>query len=280
MIRPMPGLLALAMAAATLGVACEEKRPSSTKPLADAGASAGKYATEDPKLAKAIQAAASAAPASDDGPPPTGVFAPGVADKRHPKGVPTKVDLVSEGDAPRVSLAVGPADAARTSSYGPAGLEIGTQMGPRMALPTIDLTMVLGPAKKDDGGTDWLVADVKKAQPAREQFGELPPGTDKEIASLGGTQLRVKMDANGSESEEGLVLSRNARPELERLAATAAEAIVLASIPLPAKPVGVGAQWIAETRMPLGGLDVIAYRAFRVKSITDNRLHLTVEVKG
>jgi hypothetical protein len=44
--------------------------------------------------------------------------------------------------------------------------------------------------------------------------------------------------------------------------------------------VGVGAQWIAESRMPFEGLDVIAYRAFRIKSITDNRVHLTVDLKA
>jgi hypothetical protein len=54
----------------------------------------------------------------------------------------------------------------------------------------------------------------------------------------------------------------------------------MATVPPPPKPVGVGAQWIAETRMPLSGLDVIAYRAFRVKSIEGDRLHLTLDVKA
>ncbi len=52
------------------------------------------------------------------------------------------------------------------------------------------------------------------------------------------------------------------------------------TVPLPDRPVGVGAQWIAETRMPYAGLDVIAYRAFRVKSITENRVHLSLDVKA
>jgi hypothetical protein len=51
-------------------------------------------------------------------------------------------------------------------------------------------------------------------------------------------------------------------------------------VPLPPQPVGVGAQWIAETRMPLSGLDVLAYRAYRVKEIDGDRLHLTQDVKA
>jgi hypothetical protein len=75
-------------------------------------------------------------------------------------------------------------------------------------------------------------------------------------------------------------LGKASKPELERLAQNAAEALVFATIPLPPKPVGVGAQWIAETRMPLSGLDVIAYRAYRVKSIDGDRVHLTLDVKA
>src|ERR1019366_8721088 len=73
---------------------------------------------------------------------------------------------------------------------------------------------------------------------------------------------------------------KQAIAELGRLAQNAAEALVFATVPLPSKPVGVGAQWIAESRMPLSGLDVIAYRAFRVKSVDGNRVHLSLDVKA
>jgi len=52
------------------------------------------------------------------------------------------------------------------------------------------------------------------------------------------------------------------------------------AVPMPGKPIGVGAQWIAETRMPLSGLDVITYRAFRVKSVDGDRVHLTLDLKA
>jgi hypothetical protein len=75
-------------------------------------------------------------------------------------------------------------------------------------------------------------------------------------------------------------LGKTTRPDLEPFAESAAQNLALATVPLPEKPVGVGAQWIAESRMMLDGVDVIAYRAFRVKSITDNRVHLSVDIKS
>jgi len=276
-------LLVLALGAAPLGVACEEKKHASEAPLSDGGAGTDKYATADPKLAKALQGATNGAAASDKGPPPGGIFAPGVADQRHPKGSPTHVELVLEGSEPRASLLPpgdSASDSARASSYGPALLELAMQMGPRVAMPTIDFGFGLGPAKKDDGGADWLVADVKKAVPAREQLGQLPAGIEKEVASLVGTSVRIKITPDGCESDAQMQLSKAAHTELDRVANGAAEALVLATVPLPAKPVGVGAQWIAETRMAISGVDVVAYRAYRVKAIEGDRLRLALDVKA
>jgi hypothetical protein len=288
--RPMKGRSALGKArsaraalpllvvlAAPLGVACESK-PKSSPPVGDAGVTVDKFVTADPKLEKALKAAASAAP-DDKGPPLNGVFAAGVADKRHPKALPTTVEMVSDGTEPRVLIA-GPGDAARGGSNGPAQLEIAAQMGARSALPTVDFKLVLGPAKKDDGGADWLVGDVTKSVPAREQFGELPEGTDKEIAKIVGTQLRVKTGADGLGSDVGVVLSKTAPPELSQLAQNGVAALQLSTVAPPPKAVGVGAQWIAETRMELSGIEVIAYRAYRVKSVTGDRLRISMDLKG
>jgi hypothetical protein len=277
---PMLAMLVLALGVMLLCAACEEKKQSPEAPLADGSAGTDKYAAADPKLAKALQATSAT---SDNGPPPDGIFPPGGVDQRHPKGAPTKVDFVVDGSEPRVSLLAGAdasPDLARAASYGPASIELAIQMGPRMAMPTIDLGIVLGPGRKDDGGPDWLVADVKKAFPAKQQMGQLPPGADKEIGTLDGTSIRIKITPDGRESAIDMQLAKTAHPDLERLAMNAAEALVFATVPLPDRPVGVGALWIAETRMPLSGLDVVAYRAYRVKEIDGDRLRLTLDVKA
>ncbi len=278
MSRKMRSSLWVALSVASLACGCDDKKPPADSPQTDAGAGKDKYATADPKLARALQAAASASASSENGPPPEGIFQPGMGNQRHPAGVPTKIDVVSDGAEPRVALDPGPSGPA--SWYGPAGVRLGMQMGQRVAMPTIDLALALGPAKKDEGGSDWLVIEFKRASPAKEQLGQLPPGTDKEIASLEGTQVRMKVTPDGRESDLQVMLGKGTRPELDRLAQSAAEALVFAMVPLPAKPVGVGAQWIAESRMPLSGIDAVSYRAYRIKSISGNRVHLTVDVKS
>jgi hypothetical protein len=259
---------------------CDEK---SSAPAAVSRTDAGtdKYVTADTKLAHALQAAESASGAGDNGPPPDGIFAQGIADRRHPKGKPTTFEIASEGAEPRVALGPAAGADARPGDYGPAGLRIAEHQM-RTAQPTVDLTLLMGPAKKDDGGADWLVGTIKKIvpAPAAQQLGALPPGMDKEIATLAGTDLRVQLSNDGRLGDIGLQLGKTATAGLEPLAQSAVEMIALMTVPLPSKPLGVGAQWIAESRLPFQGLDVIAYRAFRVKSITDSRVHLTVDMKA
>jgi hypothetical protein len=281
--RRLPVALWLLLAAPLAAGACDEKKSTSEAARPDA-AETDKYATADPKLEKALKAAAAASAGSENGPPPEGIFAPGVADQRHPKGAPTKVDVITDGSEPRVLL-TSSADAAvdshrAASAYGPAVLEMGLQLGPRSALPNIDFGLAIGPGKKEEGGDDWLVGLVKKSTPAKEQLGQLPPGIDKQIATLEGTQLRLHTNADGLVSELQVQLGKNTISELDHIAESAGEALMLAQVPLPQKPVGVGGQWIAESRMPWYGIDVIAYRAYRVKEVDGERLHLMVDVKG
>jgi hypothetical protein len=277
-------LLTLALAVPLLGaVGCDDKKPSSDTARAEGGTGADKYASADPKLERAMKAAAEASSEAASGPPPTGIFEEGEADRRHAKGAPTKIDVMSDGAEPMVSLepsADAGADSLRTSSYGPGIMELAIELGPRVAMPTVDFVLVLSPAKKDDGGADWLVADVARANPAKEQAGQMPPGLDRDIASLQGTQIRFQVTPDGRESDLVTELSKTAKPELGRMVQAAAESLVFATVPLPPKPVGVGAQWIAETRMPVSGIDALAYRAYQVKSIDGDRIHLTLAVKA
>jgi hypothetical protein len=273
----MTRLVVLALGAALACVACDQKTPSTDAPRPDA--SSDKYASADPKLEKALQAVASSSAANDNGPPRSGIFAPGAADNRHARGVPTKVEVVADGSEPRVSLtpSASAPEAARNASYGPAQMEVVLQRGRTPV--AIDYLLSLGPAKKDDGGPDWLVGSVKKVVPSRS-LGQAPPGFDKDVATLEGTELRVQWTSDGRESDSQVRAGKASKAELDPFAQSAAEALVLATVPAPTKPVGVGAQWIAETRMLLSGVDVVAYRAYRVKSIEGERLHLTLDVKA
>jgi hypothetical protein len=161
MARPLRSVFVLGLALAAAG--CEEKKTSESH--VDVDAATDKFAAADPKLERALKAAASASANADNGPPPGGVFAPGAADRRHAKSVPTKVELVSHGAEPRISLRAGvdASAAGAASAYGPAVLEAAMQILPRSVLPTVDFTLSLGPAKKDEGGDAWLVATVNSS---------------------------------------------------------------------------------------------------------------------
>ena len=84
-------------------------------------------------------------------------------------------------------------------------------------MPTIDFGMVIGPAKKDEGGADWLVAAVVKTSPAKQQLAQLPPGLEKDIGTLQGTEIRIQVTADGRESELRTELSKNSKAELARV---------------------------------------------------------------
>src|SRR6188768_3496723 len=91
-------LSAVALASA-LAAGCdkeEKQRDSEGESVSDAGASkASKVAADEPDLAKAMGSVASARPAGSanaaGGPPPTGIFGPGEADKAAAKGAPATV---------------------------------------------------------------------------------------------------------------------------------------------------------------------------------------------
>jgi hypothetical protein len=155
------------------------------------------------------------------------------------------------------------------------------QLGNR-ASPTVDLEMSLGAAKKEDGGSDWLLTDIKASVPAAQgsQLGQLAPGTAEMLGRLQGSQFRMKLAPTGAASDIQVQLGKLTPHELEGLVQEAAEALAFVLVPLPPKAVGTGGQWIAESRMPLAGLDAVVYRAFKVKTVDDKRIHLTLDVKA
>jgi hypothetical protein len=144
----------------------------------------------------------------------------------------------------------------------------------------VDLGLSIGPAKRDDGGADWLVAEVKRTQLARSQPGQLPPGIEKDMATLTGSTARVHVTPDGRSGEVQSELAKGTMADLQPLAGLLGEALGLATVALPPQVVGADAQWIAEVRTSLAGIDVLEYRAYRVKGFDADRVHLTMEVRA
>lgn len=259
----------------SVAAGCDEsKKPQATT---DAAIDPKSAAAIDPKLEKALASATDAGSGtSDKGPPPGGIFAPGAADAVHAKGAPTKIEMGLEGEAPRIMLGPSAGDGGATgkpSGGGPARLVVATSMGRGLAMPTLELALT------NSGASDTapFIGEVKKISAARDQ--RLPEGMEAELGKLTGSELRFKMRLDGRTDDPSVKLAKGAIPDLERLLTNAVESLMLAAVPAPPKPVGVGGVWMAETRTTWTGLDVVMYRAYKIKSIDGDKVSITFDAK-
>lgn len=279
------GLLISAIAVASS--ACEDK-PTSTAPAASASATAdgGPNAPSvDPRIAKALESAAAKAGdagATEDGPPPNGVFGPGEADKAHPKDAPRKVQLFGDGSEPRVKLA-GTADALPSR----AKIVVAQRIGPQ-AMPTLEYTLGIKAAKAAVDGEEpaagaakspTITLTVKDVGLAKTQPGAVPRDLDKEVAKLKGSTIRAQLAPDGAWSGANLEPSEKAdeglRPALEALVG----AVDLAWVPAPSKPVGSGAYWMVVDRARPAGVEVVRYRVYRVTALDGKGATLSMDVR-
>lgn len=276
-------LLAAAAVAAVVAtlVGCEDKTKPSSSPASSASAAPEDTGLVlDPEVRKALAAssATAGAAARGDGPPATGVFEPGGADAVHQRGKPAEIKLGSQGGEPRVAISGG------APFKGNATITVAIRMGPRNALPTVDFGLEFAPekAEKSDAGASAAPATlvkVKKVDLSSEQLGQVPDAAVKEIAKLKGSELRMVRGPDGAVSELTINMAKGAAPDLERMLASLADAILAFDVPSPGKPVGVDAVWIAQTRNAFSGVDVVTYRMYKVTEVQGDQVKVTVEVK-
>lgn len=253
---------------------CDEPKKAQ-KSTADAGPQ-DRTAAENAKLAAAVRAVASTAPsaqkaAATNGPPEGGIFAKGVAQTQAPAGAPAKVELGSEGAEPRIAWKV---NEDRWKTQGT--LSVGIRLGQNSALPTVDFGVALSMPKTEAPEKPALLLEIKKSSPSSQQLGQLPDGAKKEIGLLKGSEIRFERDGSAI-ANPAVKLGKGASPEVGRVIEGAGESMLFFTVPTPPKPVGAGAFWIAGSREKLGGVDVVLYRLYRVKSITKDKAMLSVE---
>ncbi len=116
-------------------------------------------------------------PASDKGPPPEGIFAPGVADQRHPKGRPTGFGSSATGPS-RGSRSAGAPRPTRCApaSYGPAALRLGEQRAAWPCRRSTSPSRSGRPRRTTAAPTGWWRTSRRPARADEQQIGPCPPG--------------------------------------------------------------------------------------------------------
>ena len=265
-------LAAISLAALAL-VACEDKKAQ--RPVEGNDAGAPRPASHgDKNIVDALRAEGSAA--AQQGPPETGVFAPGAADKELKLGDPPKFVMGQKGSEPLVQLAP-PKPGKRVEGK----VEVGIQMGPRSAMPTVELGFSTEPAEKGEQPATGPFALLVKASSAKlgaDQPGQLPEGADKQIGKMRGSRFKLEV-ANGAGRVTTVEPSKDTDESLALILRAAADAFTFVFQPYPTEPVGKDGFWMVESRENYAGLDAVVYRMYKVLEAKPESVMLEVNVK-
>lgn len=272
-----PGLVLAALALA----GCESKPKTVNADEVEAGA---KKAAVDPALARAVAAASAHRPAPPPGnrpgaPPENGIFAPGAADKAMPRDAEPKIVLGKQGKAPLFKLKpLQPKPGYRHK----AKLAL-TLRGGRGALPPLDLELTLATKRSKDakaGSSGPVDAEVTidSADVSSSERANVPPAFIDHISKLKDSHITYSILPDGAGKNFSYDLSKGAKgmdTELDSLV----DAFAAMTIPVPDKPVGIGAMWMVTTRGMVAGIDVVSYRLVKLESVEGNQVKLTVNAK-
>jgi hypothetical protein len=284
---PLALLAALGLVSAGCGE--EKKREVET---GDAGAETGpQKPVLGGKLGAAVKAAESAQAASPsgakDGPPENGVFATGEADKALAPGARPKIELLGEGKEPRVALSSNPGDDEQRET-----ISVGLRPSAQSGVINIDYGLVLKVDKPKDDKADKSKDDKKPGATFPRSFrvigkvasvapgGSLPKEVADQIAKIKGTEIHYQVGPDGALSDLADVLPKEADPGIDSVVRALTEVIGLAVLPVPEKPVGVGAYWMVTDRTTTAsGIDVIRYRVYHVESVENGHAVLSVDIR-
>ncbi len=268
----MAGLCILSLV--TFG--CEDKKTPKPGEGPDAGPPRP-VSHGDKAIVDAVKAEGSAA--AKQGPPESGVYPPGAADKELKVGDPPKFIMGLQGSTPQVQLNPPPAKPAKRLE---GKVEVAIQTGPRSAMPTIELGFSVEPpeAKAEPAapGPLELLVKATTAKLAEQQPGQLPPGADKQIGKLRGSRFKLQV-TNNSSHVAAIEPAKDVDESLQLVLRSAADAFAFTMQPVPTVPVGKDGFWMVESRETYAGMDAIVWRMYKVKEAKPDAVLLEVNVK-
>jgi len=265
----------------------EKQHDSESENATDAGASkANKVAADEPDLAKAmgsVAAARGSATANAGGPPPTGIFGPGEADKAAAKGAPTSLTLGSDGSEPRVLLGPAPKPGLKRAGT----IELATQSDPQQGAIPIQFAVTLealkpkaeGDAKPKEGEPPAPTPVVVKVTSAKINAPGVPADLASAVSKLKGSKVEYQVSADGSATNLRTEIPKGIDPGFRDPVQALSDLLLNVALPFPNKPVGLGGYWMVTSRDAIMGLDVVTYRLVKVEKIEGSEVSLSVNTK-
>jgi hypothetical protein len=283
--RTRLGLVLLALLLSASATACEDDKPSSTDST-QAEAGAPKPAV-DPDLAAAMAAASARAPSGapvsvPGGPPERGVFAPGAADKELARGAQPKLTVGAEGETPGFLLSHVPSVGSKATGT----VMLSIQNDPRQPALPIEFDVTLETQRPPAVGAaegapaaPRAVEVVARVRDARITSTRAPEELVQELRKLKGSKIMYRVLPNGFSADVRQELAKPVAQEFADILRSLGEALTAVTLPVPAKPVGQGAFWMATTREAFWGVDTVTYRMIKLERAVGEELTFGVNTK-
>ena len=268
---------------------CEKQEPQQQSTESDA--SVDKVAAIDPAVAKALAQASAGvsskkrgpSSANPGGPPPSGVFEPGEADREARRGAAPKVTLGDRGAEPRVTL--GPVQPKPGWKSAGTVQVIIQPPDPRQqpAPVTVALSLEAQKPKLGDagagapGGAADAITVIAKVTSAEVVVAGVAAETSARVAKLKGAKIEYQVAADGS--GVGFRYDAGAASELVDYLRVLSDALALVTLPVPTEPLGKGGFFMTTSREGIYGLDLVTYRMVKVEEVDGDRVTLSVGTK-
>ncbi|MDI1445850.1 hypothetical protein [Polyangium sp. 6x1] len=276
-------MIALGLVVSTIGCQ-EEKKPAA--PIVDAGTDAQTGPVVGGKLGEALAAAAQAPPAQSaapkdgpaGGPPESGIFEPAAADAAHAPTAAPKIELFGDGSEPKVPLsyAFAGGDERKTTLL----LQV---RAAQQGLPPLIVELVFKADKaKDDKKTDKAAEAAPAGKPVVVKLGAVKAirgDVPAELKNLKDSVIRYRLQPSGIATDLAVEYPKDSTPGIELVTGSLVDAVLASTVPLPDKPVGVGAYWMVTDRARSSGVDVLRYRVAKVEKLDGKRATLSLEVR-
>src|SRR4051812_51090 len=263
----------------------EKQHDSESENATDAGASkANKVAADEPDLAKAmgsVAAARGSATANPGGPPPTGIFGPGEADKAAAKGAPASLTLGSDGSEPRVLLGPAPKPGLKRAGT----IELATQSDPQQGAIPIQFAVTLETLKPKTeadakaGEAPAPMPVVVKVTSAKINAPGVPADLATAVSKLKGSKVEYQVGADGNAANLRTEIPKGTDPGFRDPVQALSDMLLNVALPFPTKPIGLGGFWMVTSRDKIMGLDVVTYRLVKVEKIEGTQVSLSVNTK-